>query len=268
MTYTIQKGDTLTSIAKKHNTTVDELASTNNIKNKNLIYAGNTLQIPDNSAGNGSGSGEVSVTSDAWYSIYGGPSGNRNTYHNNGYQQSNSVRDAQSALENWEKAKPASYDNAYSKQLDALISAATGREFSYDPLRDPLYKSYKDSYTQSGQLAMLDAMGKAAALTGGMGNSYAQSAGQQAYGRYMQDLAQVIPKLYEAAYGRFTDEGDQLHDQIKLLSSLDDAEWDRYNDILENYLKEGEFLLDKYETLSDADYEKFLDYMELLRASA
>lgn len=263
MTYTIQKGDTLTSIAKKHNTTVDALASSNNIKNKNLIYAGNTLQIPDG----GINSGEVSVTSDAQYSIYGGPSANRDTYHNNGYRQSNSVKDAQTAVENWEKAKPAPYDSAYSKQLDALISAATGREFSYDPMNDPLYKSYKDSYTQNGRTAMLDAMGKAAALTGGMGNSYAQSVGQQAYGSYMQDLAQVIPKLYEAAYGRYTAEGDQLHDQIKLLSSLENAQWDQYNDILENYLKEGKFLLDKYETMSNADYEKFLDYMELLRAS-
>lgn len=114
---------------------------------------------------------------------------------------------------------------------------------------------------------MQDAMGMAASLTGGMGNSYAQSVGQQAYGAYMQDLAQVIPELYEAAYGRFIDEGDQLEDQIQLLSSLDDAQWDRYNDMLENYLEEGSFLLDKYETLSDADYERFLDYMELLRAS-
>ena len=114
---------------------------------------------------------------------------------------------------------------------------------------------------------MLDAMGKAASLTGGMGNTYAQSVGQQAYGAYMQELAQVIPELYEAAYGRFIDEGDQLYDQIKLLSSLDDAQWDRYNDMIEHYLDEGNFLLDKYETLSDGDYEKFLDYIELLRAS-
>ena len=83
----------------------------------------------------------------------------------------------------------------------------------------------------------------------------------------MQELAQVIPELYEAAYGRFIDEGDQLYDQIKLLSSLDDAQWDSYNAMIEHYLDEGNFLLDKYETLSDGDYEKFLDYIELLRAS-
>ena len=46
-TYKIQSGDTLTAIAKKYNTTVDELASLNNIKNKNLIYTGDVLKIPD-----------------------------------------------------------------------------------------------------------------------------------------------------------------------------------------------------------------------------
>lgn len=267
MTYTIKKGDTLTSIAKKHNTTVDALASANNIKNKNLIYTGNTLQIPDSGSGSAGGNEEVSGTADVWYSIYGGPSGNRDTYHSSGYQPSNRVQDAGAELDDWKERKPGAYDSAYSDKLDSLIGAATGRKFSYDPLQDPVYKNYKDTYTRSGRLAMLDAMGKAASLTGGMGNSYAQSVGQQAYGAYMQELAQVIPELYEAAYGRFIDEGDQLHDQIKLLSSLDDAQWDRYNDMIEHYLDEGSFLLDKYETLSDADYEKFLDYIELLRAS-
>lgn len=43
--YTINKGDTLTQIAKKFNTTVNELVKLNHIKNPNLIYAGNTLKI-------------------------------------------------------------------------------------------------------------------------------------------------------------------------------------------------------------------------------
>jgi len=44
--YTIVKGDNLTKIAKAHNTTVDALVELNNIKDKNLIYAGDTLKIP------------------------------------------------------------------------------------------------------------------------------------------------------------------------------------------------------------------------------
>ena len=44
--YLIKKGDTLSAIAKKFNTTVSALAKANNIKNVNKIYAGKTLVIP------------------------------------------------------------------------------------------------------------------------------------------------------------------------------------------------------------------------------
>lgn len=44
--YIINYGDTLTSIAKKYNTTIRELVELNNIANPNLIIAGSTLKIP------------------------------------------------------------------------------------------------------------------------------------------------------------------------------------------------------------------------------
>lgn len=44
--YTIRRGDTLTAIARRHNTTVEKLAKENGIKNANLIHEGATLRIP------------------------------------------------------------------------------------------------------------------------------------------------------------------------------------------------------------------------------
>ncbi|MCL2559731.1 MAG: phage tail tip lysozyme [Turicibacter sp.] len=44
-TYTIKTGDTLTSIAQRFGTTVAKLQSLNNIKNANLIYAGQTIKL-------------------------------------------------------------------------------------------------------------------------------------------------------------------------------------------------------------------------------
>lgn len=44
-TYQVKWGDTLTGIAKRYNTTVQHLVELNNIKNPNLIYAGETLLI-------------------------------------------------------------------------------------------------------------------------------------------------------------------------------------------------------------------------------
>ena len=46
ITYKIKKGDTLSEIAKKYGTTVSTLASINNIKDVNKIYAGVTIKIP------------------------------------------------------------------------------------------------------------------------------------------------------------------------------------------------------------------------------
>lgn len=45
-TYYIKRGDTLSAIAKRYNTTVEELCRLNNISNPNLIYAGAALLIP------------------------------------------------------------------------------------------------------------------------------------------------------------------------------------------------------------------------------
>lgn len=50
-TYVIKRGDTLTAIAQKYNTTVAELVRLNNISNPNLIITGNTLRIPISSVG-------------------------------------------------------------------------------------------------------------------------------------------------------------------------------------------------------------------------
>ena len=46
-TYRIRSGDTLSGIARRHNTTVDALARANNIENPDQIRRGQRLQIPD-----------------------------------------------------------------------------------------------------------------------------------------------------------------------------------------------------------------------------
>jgi LysM repeat protein len=47
-TYTIKAGDTLSAIARRYRTTVEELARLNNIKNVNIIVVGQELKIPNN----------------------------------------------------------------------------------------------------------------------------------------------------------------------------------------------------------------------------
>ena len=50
--YTVKKGDALSVIAKKYNTTVKALQSLNNIKDPNKIYVGQKLKISGSASNN------------------------------------------------------------------------------------------------------------------------------------------------------------------------------------------------------------------------
>lgn len=63
--YIVQSGDTLSEIAQMYGTTVQEIASVNNIANPNLIFPGQVLRILTNSTVNGSetrGTGSITYT--------------------------------------------------------------------------------------------------------------------------------------------------------------------------------------------------------------
>ncbi len=63
--YTVQSGDTLSSIASRYGTTVQELVNINHLANPNLIYPGETLRIATNSTTHGSetrGTGSITYT--------------------------------------------------------------------------------------------------------------------------------------------------------------------------------------------------------------
>ena len=103
-------------------------------------------------------------------------------------------------------------------------------EFSYDVNKDKLYQQYRDLYAQMGRGAMEDTMGQAAALTGGYGSTYSQNAGQQAYNSYLQKLNEVVPELYNAAYNRYNQEGQNLMNLYTMARSNADSAYERdYN---------------------------------------
>ena len=75
-------------------------------------------------------------------------------------------------------------------------------EFSYDVNSDALYQQYADQYARMGKMASADVMGQAAAMTGGYGNSYTATVGNQAYQSYIQQLNDKVLELYQLALDR------------------------------------------------------------------
>lgn len=114
-----------------------------------------------------------------------------------------------------------SYDDAIS---DTYQQIANRPAYSYDVDGDALYQQYRDRYVQNAKNAMKDTMGQAAALTGGYGNSYAQSVGQQRYDETMRGLTDMIPTLESRAYERWQAQGNALQDRLGMLHNMGQAE--------------------------------------------
>ena len=83
-------------------------------------------------------------------------------------------------------------------------------QFKYDLNADMLYKQAVDNAMMQGQTAMQDTMAQAAALTGGYGNSYAASVGNQAFQNYITQVNNNIPAYQQMAMDVWQSGLDQL----------------------------------------------------------
>ena len=149
-------------------------------------------------------------------------------------------------------------------RIDRMLDTLLGEEFDYDPASDKLYAAYRQQYERQADLAAANALGTAAALTGGQADlaaanalgtaaaltggqasTAAVAASQQAGGYYRAMLAGKLPELAQLAYERYSGERrtrlsaiDSLLDaadsrdsvtkaQIAALLDMDDADYTR-----------------------------------------
>ena len=168
------------------------------------------------------------------------------------------------ALKESEYALP-EFSSSYDEQIAELYNQIVSREaFKYDPMSDSLYGKYREQYARMGRMAMMDSMGKAAALTGGYGSSYAQKVGQQEYDEYLQKLGQVMPELYAAAYQRYKDQGEDLESKYQTLRGLEGQEYDRYRDQVEDVKYQQEMAAEQEKADNDRKDKNYDRLVELI----
>ena len=176
------------------------------------------------------------------------------------YQESDAVKQAQAMLQQQISKKPGEYQSQWQPQMNGIVDQILNRDkFSYNVNEDALYNQLKDQYVQQGQMAMMDTMGQAQAMTGGYGNSYAQSVGQQAYQVHLQQLGDRIPDLYQMALNQYLMEGDALNDQFAILGTQEEQDYGRYRDQVSDYNTEMDRLQNRYDTERDYDYGMWAD---------
>ena len=176
------------------------------------------------------------------------------------YKPSDTVAQAEALLQQQLANKPGEFQSPWQSQLNDTLQKILNREkFSYDLNGDLLYQQYKDQYTTQGKLAMMDTMGQAAAMTGGYGNSYAQSVGQQAYQGYLQQINDKIPELYQLALSQYNQEGQDLYNQYGLYADREQQDYGRYRDRVSDYNTELGRLTEDARYKAEQDYGRWGD---------
>ena len=163
------------------------------------------------------------------------------------------------ALESARQNKP-SYQSRYDTPAKSLYDQLqNGEAFRFDIDADGLYRLYREQYTALGRKAMEDTMGRAQAMTGGYANSYAQTAGQQAYENYLGKLADAIPELYSQALERYQQEGSDLEEKYQRTLAMGEQDYDRHKDALDSYRKDLSYLQTQADQAYQRGYQAYLD---------
>ena len=180
------------------------------------------------------------------------------------YNEAQSVIDARNALQRHTANPVAAWTGGtYGEALRNAVDRIGNREkFTYDLNGDALYQQYKNNYINQGRMAMQDTMGQAAALTGGYGNSYAATAGNQAYQGYLTKLNDIVPQLYQMALDQYNREGEEMYNQANLYGNMYNTEYGEYRDKVADWNTEANRLTDLYNTERNFDYNVFANNRE------
>lgn len=149
----------------------------------------------------------------------------------------------------------------YSKQNDldeVFAQIYKNSDFSYNIESDPLYQQFRAQAINQGQKAMKDTMGQASAMTGGYGNSYAATAGNQAYQEYLESLNDIVPELYQLAYDKHNQKNQDILNKYSVLSQEKESEYEKnFNEFWQDYSRKYREYRDN---VADEQYNQKLLY--------
>lgn len=166
------------------------------------------------------------------------------------------------------------YNNRYDDTIQQLLGEILNREdFSYNPATDPLYSQYRKQYAREGQRATQDALGAAAAASGGIPSSYAATAATQAGDYYAAQMTDKIPELYQLAYNKYLNDYNMQLSDLGAVQGAEQSDYDKYLNELQQYNTDRAFdynaWMDEYNMIANnlqtasgleqLEYTKFLN---------
>lgn len=161
----------------------------------------------------------------------------------------------------------------YNRAMELQQQLEDREPFSYDYQTDPLWGMYKQAYTREGVRAQEDALGKYAAMTGGMPSSAAIAAAQQQRNYYNAQMTDMIPELQKLAYDMYVKDYDMARNNILNridLANTDDSMYTSDRNFARNVYSDYNNLLydranifgDLYTSQRNYDYQAARDAIE------
>lgn len=166
------------------------------------------------------------------------------------------------------------YNNRYDATIQDLLGQIVNRkDFSYDPENDQLYSQYRKQYTREGQRATQDALGAAAAASGGIPSSYAVNAAAQAGDYYASQMTDKIPELYQLAYNKYMNDYNMKLSDLGAVQGAEQSDYDKFLNEMQQYNTNRAFdyqaWMDEYNRINNdlqtasgleqLDYTKYLN---------
>ena len=166
------------------------------------------------------------------------------------------------------------YNNRYDATIQDLLDQIVNRkDFSYDPENDQLYSQYRKQYTREGQRATQDALGAAAAASGGIPSSYAVNAATQAGDYYASQMTDKIPELYQLAYNKYMNDYNMKLSDLGAVQGAEQSDYDKFLNEMQQYNTNRAFdyqaWMDEYNRINNdlqtasgleqLDYTKYLN---------
>lgn len=115
------------------------------------------------------------------------------------------------------------YKSRNTKELEDLRNKYIDQSENYDPTKDNAYQEYASMMRDQGNKAMESAMARASANSGGYGNSYAQTVGQQVLNDYSREIGAAQETYYDRAMNKILNQMNMLENR----EAADQAAWEQ-----------------------------------------
>lgn len=176
------------------------------------------------------------------------------------FSMSDRTQDYYDALDDIEASRPDPFQSRYTAQIDSLLDTIQNPQkfdLNSDETYRQLYDNYKESYMAQGRKAMQDAVGQAAAMTGGYGSSYASQVGQQAYDNYLQQLNDRNIQLYGMALDDYWKNRNDQYNQLNAVSGQDQIDYGRYRDTVGDWQTDRAYYAGQAQTAYGNDWASY-----------